>query len=79
MKRSIAALAVAFSVLAPAAHADVLTTPQPSFNDSAALTTVPNVAQTVTVQEFPQPSFQDGAQVAYGVVVNPTIHAASSI
>jgi opacity protein-like surface antigen len=78
MKRTLAAAAVAFAFLAPAAHADVLE-PQPSFNDSAALDTVPNVARTVTVQEFPQPSFQDGAPVAYGVVVNSTIHAATSI
>ena len=79
MKRTIAAAAVALSFLAPAAHADVLVAPQPSFNDSAVLVTAPNVAQTVTVQEFPQPSFQDGAHVAYGVIVNSTIHAATAI
>ena len=79
MKRTIAAAAVALSFLAPAAHADVLVAPQPSFNDAAALQTAPNVASTVTVQEFPNPSFQDGANVAYGVVENSTIHAPTSI
>lgn len=72
MKLKITAVAVALASLSSVAQADVLV--QPSYNDNAYAETLPNVTQTVTVQQVPAPSFRDAEGAAYGLVVNASTY-----
>ena len=63
MKRSIAAAALAAAVASVSAHAGRLN-PQPSFQDSAPVESLPAGTTAVVQQNFPQPSFADSTPLA---------------